>query len=173
LRNAAAIRGLSTRDLGKKAALSDATMSNAAAGAALRSPRSIGAGRAALGLDSVVTPPMSKVDRVTAAYPEPPPPARGDDLRLLYSVADAAEVTGLSRASLYKLMTCGELESISVFRRRLIPRVCIEAFIARRLTVSNNGATTGSLMGAGDYPPTLDNRSRTARASSRSSPLAR
>jgi len=38
LRNEAAIRGLSMRDLGKKAALSDATMSNAAAGAALRSP---------------------------------------------------------------------------------------------------------------------------------------
>jgi hypothetical protein len=44
LRNEAAIRGLSMRDLGKKAGLSDATMSNAAAGAALRSPRSIGAG---------------------------------------------------------------------------------------------------------------------------------
>jgi hypothetical protein len=38
LRNAAAIRGLSMRDLGKKAGLSDATMSNAAAGAALLIP---------------------------------------------------------------------------------------------------------------------------------------
>lgn len=51
--------------------------------------------------------------------------------KLLYRVPEAAEVTGISRSTLYELMSRGQLESIKVGRSRLIPHDALEEFIAR------------------------------------------
>jgi excisionase family DNA binding protein len=43
------------------------------------------------------------------------------DIALAYRVNDAIEVAGLSRSSLYKLISEGKLRSVLVAGRRLIP----------------------------------------------------
>lgn len=48
---------------------------------------------------------------------------------LLLSVADAAKALGVSRGSLYELVNAGELKSIQIGRRRLIPRAALVEFI--------------------------------------------
>lgn len=42
--------------------------------------------------------------------------------RLAYSAADAGAVTGLSRQTIYNLINAGELRTVKVGRRRLVPR---------------------------------------------------
>lgn len=56
--------------------------------------------------------------------PPPEPPA-------LVAVDDAARILGVSRTSLYGLMDAGEVPSKHVGRRRLIPRVALDAFAER------------------------------------------
>jgi excisionase family DNA binding protein len=55
---------------------------------------------------------------------------------LLWSPAEAAKRLGLSRAGLYELLTRGELASLKVGRRRLIPDEECRRFIAARLAES-------------------------------------
>ncbi len=50
--------------------------------------------------------------------------------RMAYSPAEAAEVLGLCRASIYNLMARGELRSASLGRARRIPRVELERLLA-------------------------------------------
>ncbi len=55
----------------------------------------------------------------------------GSMTKLLYDVIEASVMTSLGRSRLYELLASGELESVKVGRRRLIPAVALEAFVAR------------------------------------------
>jgi excisionase family DNA binding protein len=55
----------------------------------------------------------------------------GDDDRLVYTVTQAAELLGISRAFAYELVARGELPVICLGRRRLVPKVALAALIAR------------------------------------------
>ena len=48
----------------------------------------------------------------------------------LLSIKQASSILGLSRTSLYALMASGQLRSVTVGRRRFVPREAIEEFIA-------------------------------------------
>jgi excisionase family DNA binding protein len=48
---------------------------------------------------------------------------------LLLSVADAAKALGVSRGSLYDLVNRGEIQSLQIGRRRLVPRKALLDFI--------------------------------------------
>ena len=47
--------------------------------------------------------------------------------RLAYSLAEVETLSGLSRASLYRLIAAGKLESVTRGRRRLIPSQALHA----------------------------------------------
>jgi excisionase family DNA binding protein len=49
--------------------------------------------------------------------------------RLVYSVAEAAALLGISRAFAYELVARGELPVISLGRRRLVPKVALLALL--------------------------------------------
>lgn len=51
--------------------------------------------------------------------------------KLLYGVNEASAMTSLSRSRLFELMAAGELESVKVGKRRLIPAQALESFVAR------------------------------------------
>lgn len=53
---------------------------------------------------------------------------------LSYSIADAAKVISLSRATLYNLIVAGELKAIRIpgMRRVLIARTDLEAWLTRQ-----------------------------------------
>jgi excisionase family DNA binding protein len=59
------------------------------------------------------------------ALPQPAP--------LLWSPAEAAKRLGLSRATLYELLAAGQIASLKVGARRLIPDEECRKFIAARL----------------------------------------
>jgi excisionase family DNA binding protein len=48
--------------------------------------------------------------------------------RLVYSVAEAGALLGISRAFAYELVARGELPVIRLGRRRLVPKAALEAF---------------------------------------------
>lgn len=50
--------------------------------------------------------------------------------KLLYAVTEASDATGIGRSKLYELMAAGEIESVKVGKRRLIPADALEAFVA-------------------------------------------
>ena len=54
----------------------------------------------------------------------------GEDGRLVLTVAEAAELLGISRALAYELVARGELPSIRLGRRVVIPRVKLAALVA-------------------------------------------
>ncbi len=47
--------------------------------------------------------------------------------QLLYPIPDAAKVLGLGRSKVYELLAGGQLESISIGRRRLVKAESIRA----------------------------------------------
>lgn len=51
--------------------------------------------------------------------------------RLSYSVLEAARALGLGRDTTYGLIRSGQLPSLKVGRRRIIPRAAVEAFLAK------------------------------------------
>jgi excisionase family DNA binding protein len=51
--------------------------------------------------------------------------------RLGYSVPEAAEVLGVSRALVYQLLRTGELRSLKLGRRRIIPRDALGELLGR------------------------------------------
>lgn len=57
--------------------------------------------------------------------------------RILFDVKQASELTSLGKSTLYKLIRSGELASIKIGKRRLIPGKEIDAFVERHLEVSN------------------------------------
>lgn len=54
---------------------------------------------------------------------------------LVYSVEEAAHVLRISRDTTYELLRSGQLRSMKVGRRRLIPAVAIHEYIRTRLAV--------------------------------------
>jgi excisionase family DNA binding protein len=50
---------------------------------------------------------------------------------LLLSIKQTCRLLGLGRTSLYALMGSGQLRSVTVGRRRFVPREAIDEFIAR------------------------------------------
>jgi hypothetical protein len=51
--------------------------------------------------------------------------------RQLYNLKESAGILGISRASLYGLINRGELETVHIRARHLVPEKSIAAFIAR------------------------------------------
>jgi excisionase family DNA binding protein len=51
--------------------------------------------------------------------------------RLLYSVAEAADLLGIGRTFMYHLVATGEVDSLKVGTRRKIPRESIHGYIQR------------------------------------------
>jgi len=49
--------------------------------------------------------------------------------RLVFSVPEAAELLGISRALGYELVARGELPSLRLGRRRVVPRVALLALV--------------------------------------------
>ncbi|WP_426572151.1 helix-turn-helix domain-containing protein [Aquihabitans sp. McL0605] len=52
--------------------------------------------------------------------------------RLAYPITDAAERIGVGRTTLYGLIESGDLESVTIGRRRLVTEDALRAFLARR-----------------------------------------
>jgi excisionase family DNA binding protein len=50
---------------------------------------------------------------------------------LLLSVNETAALLGIHRATVYELLATGQLRSTTLGRRRVIPRVAVEAFVAQ------------------------------------------
>jgi len=59
----------------------------------------------------------------------------------MYSVDEASALMGVSRTTLYTLLAAGELQSVSICRRRLIARVSLEQFINDRLALRDCAAS--------------------------------
>lgn len=53
--------------------------------------------------------------------------------RLVYTVAEAGELLGISRAFAYELVARGELPVIRLGRRRLVPKVALLAIVEASL----------------------------------------
>jgi excisionase family DNA binding protein len=50
--------------------------------------------------------------------------------RLTYSIAEAARMCGVSRATLYRLLARGQLSTVKIGSRRLVPERSIETLLA-------------------------------------------
>jgi excisionase family DNA binding protein len=68
-------------------------------------------------------------------------PAAGNE-RLVYSVAEAGALLGISRAFAYELVARGELPVIRLGRRRLVPKAALIAFVG--LEAANEAGATDS-----------------------------
>ena len=60
----------------------------------------------------------------------------GEEGRLVFSARQASELLGLSRNSIYKGIATGEIYSIRVGKRILIPRLSLEAMLAQKANKS-------------------------------------
>ena len=58
--------------------------------------------------------------------------------KMLLSIEDALEATGVKRTTLYELMRSQQLESVKIGRRRLIPQQSLDEFV-QRLRDENRG----------------------------------
>ena len=74
------------------------------------------------GADDELMEPLSTENTTILARPE----------RLVFSVPEAAELLGISRALGYELVARGELPSIRLGRRRVVPRVALLALVGAR-----------------------------------------
>ncbi len=54
-------------------------------------------------------------------------------VRLLVTIADAAEALALGRSAVYELLLTGQLPSVKIGRARRIPIDALQAFVARQL----------------------------------------
>lgn len=67
--------------------------------------------------------------------PEPPKHTAAPKPRLTYPLVEAADLLGLSNASLYRLIARGDVKAVRIGSRRMIEAAEIEALLARaRLT---------------------------------------
>ena len=70
-------------------------------------------------------------------------PKSGDDERLVYTVTEAAELLGISRAFAYELVARGDLPVIRLGRRRLVPKVALADLVARGPIAEDLAQTDG------------------------------
>jgi len=54
------------------------------------------------------------------------------DSKLLVSAEEAAAILSLGRSKIFELLAAGTLESLTVGRRRLIPRQALTEFVERQ-----------------------------------------
>jgi excisionase family DNA binding protein len=54
-----------------------------------------------------------------------------------YSVDETVEASGLGRSTIYELIRSGELDSIKVGRRRIVPADALREFIDTKRTASD------------------------------------
>ena len=59
---------------------------------------------------------------------------RRQEATVLYSIEDVIARTSLGRSKIYELLASGELGSVKVGRRRLIPATALEEFVERLRT---------------------------------------
>jgi excisionase family DNA binding protein len=52
-------------------------------------------------------------------------------MQLLYPVNDAAKTLGVGRTTLFKLIASGDIETVTIGSRRLVPVGALENFIER------------------------------------------
>lgn len=70
------------------------------------------------------------ITQVPQVHPlDQPQHAPSDGARLVFTVAEAGELLGISRAFAYELVARGELPVIRLGRRRLVPRRALFALI--------------------------------------------
>ena len=60
--------------------------------------------------------------------------------RLVYTVAEAGALLGISRAFAYELVARGELPVIRLGRRRLVPKVALQALVDEQPNDTTKGA---------------------------------
>jgi excisionase family DNA binding protein len=58
------------------------------------------------------------------------PPTILEEKRRAFSVREAARMCGVSRATLYRLLTEGKITTIKIGSRRLVPEASIETLLA-------------------------------------------
>lgn len=73
---------------------------------------------------------MNSKDEQVAAGPS------SDGQPLIYSVEEAARVLRVSRDTTYELLRSGQLRSMKVGRRRLIPAIAIHEYIRTCMAVT-------------------------------------
>ncbi len=56
--------------------------------------------------------------------------------KLSYSIAEAAHAAGIGRSTLYRAIGSGELRSLKIGKRRLIPVDALEAWLAAKGTAA-------------------------------------
>ena len=56
-----------------------------------------------------------------------------DQSKLLLSVPEAAHLLSIGRSRCYDLVLSGQLRSLKLGRRRLIPKEALEAFVAEQM----------------------------------------
>ena len=66
----------------------------------------------------------------------------------MYGIKETCYQTDLSRSTVFALIASGELESLVVGSRRLVPRAAIEDFIRLRMARTNSEASEGSRLPA-------------------------
>lgn len=59
--------------------------------------------------------------------------------KLLLRPEEAAEALGLGRTKLYSLIAAGEIESLTIGKRRLIPREAVSDFVERARSAATDG----------------------------------
>jgi excisionase family DNA binding protein len=68
--------------------------------------------------------------------------------RLVYGIEETCYQTNLSRSTVMTLIASGELASLKVGARRLVPRDSIQDFIRMRMTRTNESAAGARLPAA-------------------------
>jgi excisionase family DNA binding protein len=58
--------------------------------------------------------------------------------KLLFSIGEAAEMLNIGRSTAYELIKQGDLPSVKISRRRLIPRAALMAWLANKIEDGKN-----------------------------------
>lgn len=68
------------------------------------------------------------------------------DDRPLLTVEEAAQRLGIGRTTMYRLVSSGEVESVTLGRLRRVPSECLEEFVAalRKKQARRDGHTTSA-----------------------------
>jgi excisionase family DNA binding protein len=64
------------------------------------------------------------------------------DTKLLLTVDEAADRLSIGRATLYRMISSGLIESVSIGRSRRVPVRALEQFVARQLAEQGKGVPT-------------------------------
>ncbi len=67
---------------------------------------------------------------------DPSDDKRQPEVSLLVTVDEAAVLLSISRSAIYRLMKAGELQTVKIQKRRLVPRSAIHDFVSDLLEAS-------------------------------------